>query len=42
MSFPRIFWAIFFPALIAWSFSTQMEYERTANRLGVILKKRPV
>lgn len=41
MSFPRIFWAIFFPALIAWSFSTQMEYERTANRLGVILEKRP-
>jgi len=41
MSFLRIFWAIFFPAIIAWSFSTQMEYERTANRLGVILKKRP-
>ena len=41
MSFPRIFWSIFFPALIAWSFSTQMEYERTANRLGVILEKRP-
>ena len=41
MSFLRIFWAIFFPAIIAWSFSTQMEYERTANRLGVILEKRP-
>ena len=41
MSFPRIFWAIFFPALIAWSFSTEMEYERTANQLGVVLEKKP-
>lgn len=41
MSFPRIFWTIFFPALIAWSFSTGMEYERTANQLGVVLEKKP-
>ena len=41
MRFPRIFWTIFFPAIVAWSFSEQLEYERTANRLGVVLKKRP-
>ena len=41
MSLVRVFWTIFFPAIIAWSFSKTMEYERTANRLGVILDKKP-
>lgn len=41
MSFYRILWAIIFPAMIAWSFSKQLEHERTANRLGVVLDKKP-
>ena len=41
MSFPRIFWAILLPAVVAFAFSRSMEYEQTASRLGVILEKKP-
>ena len=41
MSFPRIFWAILLPAVVAFAFSRSMEYEQTANRLGVVLEKKP-
>ena len=41
MSFPHIFWAILLPAVVAFAFSRSMEYEQTANRLGVVLEKKP-
>ncbi|MBR5538142.1 MAG: M56 family metallopeptidase [Clostridia bacterium] len=41
MSIHRVFWAIFLPAIVAFAFAREMEYEQTASRLGVILKKKP-
>jgi len=41
MTTERILWALFFSVLLGYSFSKTMEYERDANRLGVILEKKP-
>lgn len=41
MNIVRILWAILLPAVVAFAFSREMEYEQTANRLGVILEKNP-
>ena len=41
MNFTRILWAILLPTMVAYAFAREMEYEQTANRLGVILKKKP-
>ncbi len=41
MTTERILWALFFSVLLGYSFSKTMDYERDANRLGVILEKQP-